>query len=140
MINVAEILKDCPKGTKSPIYGEVEFMKINEKYPIVIYSKSLGKEALTKDGRYSCRCPDGECMLFPSKENRDWSTFKVHKKYKEFKPYDKVLIRFNNKNTWTPSLYGYLDKSNNGPSLPHWVSDNNILPYKDNKAVRVTNY
>lgn len=29
-INIAEILKDCPKGTKlySPIYGEVELSQI----------------------------------------------------------------------------------------------------------------
>ena len=42
-INIAEILKDCPKGMKlySPIYCEVNFDKIdieNERHPIAVKS------------------------------------------------------------------------------------------------------
>lgn len=31
-INIAEILKDCPKGMKlySPIYGEIELLKVKK--------------------------------------------------------------------------------------------------------------
>lgn len=150
-MDIAKILKGCSKGTKlySPICGEVEFLEIiqyNTQYPIRVKAENLGTECFTKDGKYYDFL-DGECMLFPSKTNRDWSTFKVQKKhkkkYKEFKPYDKVLIRCNSKDTWTPSLYKYLDKSTNG--LPHytfngWISDENILPYEGNedKAGKVT--
>ena len=42
-LNLVEILKDCPKGTKlySPIVGEVELKCINNDfgYPIVTYCK-----------------------------------------------------------------------------------------------------
>lgn len=149
-MDIAKILKNCPKGTKlySPLCGEVEFLEIiqyNTQYPIRVKAENLGTKRFAKDGRYFYSCPDGECMLFPSKTNRDWSTFKVQKKYKEFKPYDKVLIRCNSKDTWTPSLYKYLDKSTNGLSFPHYtfngrISDENILPYEGNedKAGKVT--
>ena len=77
-LNLEEILKDCPKGTKlySTLYGEVEFNRINkgEKYPIR-YINSEGDELLvTTQGLLIARF-DGECTLFPSKEQRDWSEF-----------------------------------------------------------------
>lgn len=77
-LNLEEILKDCQKGTKlySTVYGEVEFNRINkgEKYPIR-YINSEGDELLaTTQGLLIARF-DGECTLFPSKEQRDWSEF-----------------------------------------------------------------
>lgn len=87
-MNIAEILKDCPKGTKfySPLFGECELEYIDYEsktpYPIVI---KAGDEnhCFTKDGLFYREYIDGECMLFPSKDNRDWSTFKVHKENDE---------------------------------------------------------
>lgn len=83
-MNIAEILKDCPKGTRlySPIYGEVRYLYIdtNSKYPIIGESDSDDCTiTFTSDGRLNANY-DGECMLFPSKENRNWSTFKVPEK------------------------------------------------------------
>lgn len=76
-MNIAEILKDCSKGTKlySPIFGDVYLDKIRPHLAIVIITdKEQGdfKEEFLYDGRYKM---NGECMLFPSKENRDWSKF-----------------------------------------------------------------
>lgn len=78
-INIAEILKDCPKGMKlySPIWCEVDFDKIdieNERHPIAVKS-SKGTMHLAEDGRFCAAYETAECMLFPSSVIRDWSKF-----------------------------------------------------------------
>ena len=77
-IDLTRVLKDCPKGTKlySTIFGEVEFQKIEEEsnYPIVCVAIAGNNCDVTADGRYY-DVFGGECILFPSKEQRDWSKF-----------------------------------------------------------------
>ena len=97
-LNLVEILKDCPKGTKlySPIFGEVQLDKIDihSDPPIRVLCK-YGKDGFSKDGRI-CPAYNGECVLFPSKEQRDWSKFKPSKpKFNPntLQPFDKVLAR-----------------------------------------------
>ena len=100
-LNLVEILKDCPEGTKlySPIIGEVEFKRIKYcEYPIVTRCKNGNRIlSFTKDGLFFPEGVQGECiMLFPSKNQRDWSKFKIKKpKFdpKTFQPFDKVLIK-----------------------------------------------
>ena len=77
MKNIVEILKDCPKGTElySPIFGKVYLDKIRPHLAIVVATdKEQGnfKEEFLYDGRYGM---NGECMLFPSEDQRDWSKF-----------------------------------------------------------------
>lgn len=79
MINIAEKLKDCPKGTKlySPMVGDVYLKEIVRKYdnfPIKCYNNIFEQISFTEEGKYSNQ-PDSECMLFPSKENRNWLKF-----------------------------------------------------------------
>ena len=79
-IDLTKILKDCPEGTKlyTTIWGEVTFIKVSENvcnlYPIIIYNE-CDHVGLTKDGRYLINKQDSECILFPSKDQRDWSKF-----------------------------------------------------------------
>lgn len=78
-INIAEILKDCPKGMKlySPIYGKVELWKVNSNsvYSIMT-ATSIGRSgSFTSDGRLYEKYPSSECLLFPSLEMRDWTKF-----------------------------------------------------------------
>lgn len=78
-LNLIEILKDAPKGTKlySPIFGECELEEVhNDTGTIRVKSENFAS-CFNEDGTYLSGC--GECLLFPSKENRDWSTFKVKK-------------------------------------------------------------
>ena len=81
IINIAEILKYCPKGTKlySTIFGEVILNKINihEKYPIVVYRLNHIRTSFTREGYYMEDFPGSECVLFPSKEQRDWNKFRL---------------------------------------------------------------
>ena len=110
-LNLVEILKDCPKGTKlySTVFGEVELDSIDvvSSHPICVVFPS-GDDSFTKDGKMFDGC-DGECVLFPSREQRDWSKFKINKpKFdpKTFQPFDKVLVKIGDKsyNVWFPDF------------------------------------
>ena len=83
-INIAEILRDCPKGTKlySPVCGSCTFLRVANSayYPIMVkrVSDTTLREDFTKDGRYTEGVEDSECVLFPSAEIRDWDKFFKH--------------------------------------------------------------
>ena len=86
-LNLVEILKDCPKGIKlySSVFGIVELDHINIRtnYPIVIKLKGTeGYESITSEGKMFVDY-DGECVLFPSRENRGWSKFKPTCEFKD---------------------------------------------------------
>ena len=119
-LNLKKILKGCPEGTKlySIIYGEVSFAKINiylKDYPIWL-SINNGFAYCAKDGRYIKN--KGECTLFPSKDQRDWSKFerfwdkpKVEKfDPKTLKPFDKVLVR-DEDCYWIADIFSHIDDS-----------------------------
>ena len=80
-INIAEILRDMPEGTKlhSPLFGKCEYISVvDSEYPIVIKAQSKDgaiSRFLMKDGRYFDGYEDTECLLFPSDKMRDWSKF-----------------------------------------------------------------
>lgn len=80
-LNLVEILKDCPKGTKlySTVYGEVEFYGIeNGSEYLVKFVKSDGNRGSVTAQGLVLACYDGECIIFPSKDQRDWSKFKLY--------------------------------------------------------------
>ena len=74
-MNIAEILKNAPEGTKlySPVVGDVTFKGINSLYIEVLDSDNIVREFYC-DGRFYL---NGECVLFPSKDNRDWNNFYI---------------------------------------------------------------
>lgn len=118
-LNLVEILKDCPEGTKlySTVFGEVEFYRVDKghEYPI-IFKKSNGyTNSVTEYGRYIIEF-DGECTLFPSREQRDWSKFKPKKEELvppcEFKDGD--ILSYKNKCLKNRTIYIYrYHKKNN---------------------------
>lgn len=88
MTNIAEILKDCQSGTKlySPICGECELLEITNRYAFAIRVKAVKSKRIfifSADGRFMDDGNEGECLLFPSKENRDWSAFNNTKRFKK---------------------------------------------------------
>ena len=120
-IDLTKILKDCPKGTKlySIIYGVVEFDEIDEYdriYPISFKVNTDLFSTVTSDGR-RFEDFDGECTLFPSKEQRDWSKFTApwYKKErfdpKTLKPFDKVVVRYYKKHRWECGLFSSIDSN-----------------------------
>lgn len=76
MINLAKILKHCPKGMKlySPIFGEIKFFTVFNNEYIDTYTSAGNILRFQKDGRFDS---GGECMLFPSKRQKDWDAFQI---------------------------------------------------------------
>ena len=117
-INLAKILKYCLKGTKlySPALGEVAFAAINNNdssYPIVVKTEN-GTFGFTKQGKlYNIK--QSECLLFPSREQRDWSKFTApwYKKErfdpKTLKPFDKII--FKGHGMWFCGLFSHIHNS-----------------------------
>ena len=112
MINIAEKLKDCPKGTKlySPIYGEVELVRIdmgNHVFSIIVKVLDIripySSASFTAEGKCH-NVEQSECLLFPSKDNRDWNKFNLT--VNTFKPFDKVLVRDYIDEKWILSIFG----------------------------------
>ena len=130
-IDLTKILKYCPKGFKlyTPISGEVYLNRVhcnNDDYPIDVSCNISGNGielSFTKDGRYYTECEDGECLLFPSRDQRDWSKFTApwckKEKFdpKTLKPFDKVLVKCGKSESWKVQLFS------------HIIEDEKLYPY-----------
>lgn len=110
-LNLVEILKDCPKGTKlySTVYGEVKFNEVDMDatcYPIEVLCNTHNNIlCLTKEGYIYPGYPDCECTLFPSKDQRDWSKWKCPK---PDLPIDTPMMVSSEKSDWRLRYYaGY---------------------------------
>lgn len=79
-INIAEILKNKSRGTKlySSACGKCRLVEVDDKsFKISFYNSKFGfmnggEGHLDKNGKLY---DDGECVVFPSKEMRDWEKF-----------------------------------------------------------------
>ena len=122
-IDLTKILKDCPKGTKlySPVFGDVEFVRVCQNYsvdfPIEFKLSDDSLNSVTTDGRLYEEF-NGECILFPSKDQRDWSKFKApwYKKErfdpKTLQQFDKVLVRDDSSEEWRCDFFSYIKSDN----------------------------
>ena len=148
-LNLVEILKDCPKGTKlyTTTYGDVEFIRVNQNddvyYPIEIKLSDDSINSVTTDGRL-CEYYNGECVLFPSKEQRDWSKFTAPWLKKErfdpktLQPFDKVLVRNCDADKWKCAHFSYMEPSFKGTIYvtsmlfrDRILYNDNCIPYND---------
>ena len=139
-LDLTKILDGCPKGTEfyHTIYGTVCFYDIisNPEYPIRFKKGKYLINSVTKSGLMISDYK-GECTLFPSKDQRDWSKFvrfwdkpKVKKFDPEtLKPFDKVLVR-DEDCYWTADLFSHIDDSI-GRVCCSWYSWKQCIPYND---------
>ena len=110
-LDLVKILKNCPSGMKlySTIHGEVTLSYVSSErvlYPICV-NWGDGTASFTQNGRFY-KTGGGECTLFPSKDQRDWSKFKVPVEkfdYSTLKPFDRVLVRDKDRDIWRCSLF-----------------------------------
>lgn len=79
-LNIAKILKNKPRGTKlySMIHGKCSFEAVTDEIFKINFCTS--KFGLTQSGectliKFGNMYDGGECIIFPSKEMRDWSKF-----------------------------------------------------------------
>lgn len=77
-MNIVEKLRDIPSGTRlySPVFGEVRLLIICNSIIRVLDENNI-ERAFYSNGAFNTH---GECMLFPSKDNRDWNKFTIFKK------------------------------------------------------------
>lgn len=138
-MNIAEILKNCPNGTKlySPIFGEVKLVGVDKKY-ITCRTSDGFEDSFQYDGKYMAKYHDAECMLFPSRDQRDWSKFGVtdqvtdQKQETELKPFDKVLVRDRDDRKWGCDLFCHLgDKEGVFVCISSWWRQ--CIPYEGNE-------
>ena len=139
-INLCEILKCCPKGWEfySSIHGWIYFEGLNtgDKYPVVISYKNGKLESFGADGRLFLDYA-GECVLFPSKDQRDWSKFTApwYKKEKfdpkSLQPFDKVLVRDDESCKWRVNFYSHEGESMAYPFRCIGKTYTYCIPYND---------
>ena len=143
-IDLTKILKDCPIGWEfySSIYGNVNFRRIgnNAEYPIVFflidkYGITIHRNVTKKGLDVAWR--DGECTLFPSKDQRDWSKFTAPWYKKErFDPktlmsFDKVLVRNYKTTKWRCDHFSHFDCGNYNHCIASCCSYTFCIPYND---------
>ena len=146
-LDLTKILEGCPEGTKlySTVNGEVIFQNVASfscDYPITAkaYNKnknSMKNACFTKDGTYMLDY-DGECVLFPSKDQRDWSKFERFwdkpkaERFdpKTFQPFDKVLGRDTNDNCWIALFFGHIGKGSHR-AVCGYFSWTQCIPYNE---------
>ena len=137
-IDLTKILKDCPEGTKlySTIFGEVEFKHIHNFNRTIEFKINTGRSFdVSYEGKFF-RNYDGECTLFPSKDQKDWSKFTApwYKKEKfdpnTLKPFAKVLVRNFIISKWRCEHFSYFD---NGELNPYMTTTSYTfcIPYND---------
>ena len=155
-IDLTKILKDCPKGWKfySSVYGDVEFVEIlpnipfpnrsqeNELYLLktLMLERPIRLKAdffeygISSAGKHIKGV--GECTLFPSREQRDWSKFTApwYKKEKfdtkTLNPFDKVLCK-NGIDIWRCDLFSSYVETCVCPNVCIGGSYVFCIPYKD---------
>ena len=146
-IDLTQILKDCPKGTKfySSLHGDLL-------YSCMYLSSSASKITFIKpdstsmidgtpitvnyyhDGRYYPN--QGECTIFPSIDQRDWSKFTApwykHEEKKDtkrfdpntLKEFDRVIVRKAYCLYWSYDLFAYNYIDFNGENKSVCIGDN----------------
>ena len=115
-IDLTKILKNCPEDTEfwSDNVGKVQFLRINERFdqPILVRRADRVIIYYTKEGWENITFP-GNCLLWPSKDCRDWSKFTApwYKKDKfnpkTLKPFDRVLARDYLHGKWTCGFFSH---------------------------------
>ena len=158
-IDLTKILKNCPEGTVfwSDNYGEVHFLRIDRRlgHPIRMKRSADGEPvSYTKEGWFRIEFP-ASCLLWPSKDCRDWSKFTAYWLKKEktspllkkentaplinkekfdpktLHPFDRVLVRNGGHSNWQCALFSHI---NDGYVYPYIVSSacfKYCIPYND---------
>ena len=144
-IDLTKILNGCPEGTEfyHAGYGRAWFVGINlnSNYPIKLslYNDDCIHAAVSAKGTLDVSY-NGECLLVPSKDQRDWSKFvrfwdkpKVDKfDVNTLQPFDKVLVRDFLNEGWMADFFERIDENdvhyNANCVTSHWIQ---CIPYNE---------
>ena len=147
-IDLTKILKGCPTGTEfyHAGYGTtVKFVDIDfsSGYPIrlALHNNSgyhYANLAVTEKGTINADYK-GECLLFPSKDQRDWSKFerfwdtpKVQRfDVNTLQPFDKVLSRYGTESNWMCTFFSHIIDKVNPYVDCNGITVHVCIPYND---------
>ena len=138
-IDLTKILKDCPNGFElySTLCGTVLFREIDSfDYPVKCECHDGQLMRFTKEG-YFFYCHGEECLLFPSKDQRDWSIFTApwYKKDKfdpkTLKSFDRVLVRDCFSDKWNCSIFSHIEPEHIFPYACIYLKWKFCIPYND---------
>lgn len=139
-MNIAEILKDYPRGTSlySSTFGELRLWYVLSCSLYPIYCKVISSGSIVsfaEDGKRNIT--DAEPTLFPSKDQRDWSKFGVsdqvtdQESKHQFKPFDRVLARDSDDEFWFSEQFGHIDSD--GTFICCGKKYSQCIPYEGNE-------
>lgn len=141
-LNLCEVLRYCPEGFElySTLHGKVNFVGIvEEEHPIIFMFTDKDLEftsSVSSEGKY-LYSTKGECILFPSKDQRDWSKFNAPWLKKEkfdpktLKPFDKVLVRVFGHHIWKVDFYSHKGQGKEFPYICVGNTYKYCIPYND---------
>ena len=133
--------------------GEVVFIKVSEctlPLPVMTLHSSGIYLSFTKEGYYfNFNNKDAECLLFPSKDQRDWSKFTApwYKKEKfdpkTLKTFDRVLVRDSSDRRWRCALFSHVRKEDENYTFKYITTDCTYafcIPYNEETKSLVGTY
>ena len=146
-LDLTKILEGCPSGVQlySTLHGDATLVKVtHDKYYPIEFTyrpkvKNLGNVGfVTADGRPLFVC-DGECTLFPSRDQRDWSKFerfwdkpKVQRfDVNTLQPFDKVLSRYGTESNWMCTFFSHIIDKVNPYVDCNGITVHVCIPYND---------
>ena len=140
-IDLTKILKNCPEGWEfySPFMGDVKFYEVDQKVnTVVVILKSGGLCDFNEDGTIELEgITSDEIMLYPSRDQRDWSKFTAPwYKNEKFDPntlktFDRVLTRHFDDERWEINFYSYTNPNWLWPYTCMDKSYKYCIPYND---------
>ena len=139
-LNLCEILKDCPEGTElwSDNYGIVKFVNVDTEWdtPIRVKLTNGFIARYTEEGWCDKRFP-ANCLLWPSRDCRDWSKFTAPWLKKErfdpktLKAFDRVLVKDSESLTWKINLFSHINNKAEYPYCCLLSFYKYCIPYND---------
>ena len=135
-LNLCEILKDCPMYEPfwSPMLGDVKFHHIDHEAKRILITLKTGTQwNINPDATITfANVTSPEIMLYPSKEQRDWSKFTAPWLKKErfdpktLKAFDKVLVRDSQRGTWFCKFFSHIMDS---PEFREYATTGGLYRY-----------
>ena len=139
-LNLCEILKNCPEGTElwSDNYGTVKFVNVSTEWDTPIRVELINGfiARYTEEGWCDKRFP-ANCLLWPSRDCRDWSKFTAPWLKKErfdpktLKAFDRVLVKDSENLTWKINLFSHINNKAEYPYCCLLSFYKYCIPYND---------
>lgn len=140
-MTVYDIIKELgvTKGW-SPVYGECP-IELNDELSLISITDGVNEMILTRGGKFA---DNGECVIFPSKENRDWDA-ELKRKRSQLLPFNTLVMASIDGEYWELRYYKRdrqcsMDKSSKeGPTRKYIVIPSKFMFNADDLSINIKN-